>query len=141
LSAVAILKLQAAGFTSEQVTALAELVDTQAATKADLEATEHRLDLKIESVKSDLEATEHRLDQKIEAVEHKLVQKIEAGEHRLDQKIGGVEHKLDQKIDGVEHRLELQIADVKAELRVLKWMTGFVLAFLVAIVAKLFLHL
>lgn len=90
MSAVAILKLQAAGFTSEQVEALAELVDTQAATKADVEASAHRLD---------------------------------------------------QKIDAVAHRLELTIADVKADVHVMKWMTGFVLAFLVAIVAKLFLHL
>ncbi len=101
MSAVAILKLQAAGFTSEQVEALAELVDTQAATKAD----------------------------------------VEASAHRLDQKIDTVAHWLDQKIDAVAHRLELTIADVKADVHVMKWMTGFVLAFLVAIVAKLFLHL
>ena len=47
MSAAAILKLQASGFTSEQVSALAELIDTQVATKADVEAAEHRLELKI----------------------------------------------------------------------------------------------
>jgi len=144
MSAVAILKLQAAGFTSEQVSALAELVDTQAATKADVEASEHRLDLKIADVEAKIDAVAHRLDLKIADVEAR----IDAVAHRLDLKIAD----LDAKIDAVAHRLELtiadaktsfqaEIADTKAEIRVLKWMTGFVLAFLVAIVAKLFLHM
>lgn len=54
MSAAAILKPQSVGFSAEQVTALAYLVDTQAATKSDLEASEHRLELKIEAVKSDV---------------------------------------------------------------------------------------
>lgn len=62
MSASAILKLQAAGFSAEQVTAIAELVDTQSATKADLEGSEHRLELKIDGV-------EHRLDLKITALQ------------------------------------------------------------------------
>jgi hypothetical protein len=44
MSASAILKLQKVGFTVEQVEALAELIDTQAANKTDLIETEHRLD-------------------------------------------------------------------------------------------------
>lgn len=83
MSAAAILKLQASGFSVEQVSALAELVDTQAATKADVEAAKHELELKIGEFKSDLEATEHRLDQKIDGVEHRLELKIEG----LDRKI------------------------------------------------------
>jgi hypothetical protein len=100
MSAAAILKLQASGFTADQVSALAELIDTQAATKADLEAVEHRLEIKIDSV----------------------------------------EHRLQIKIDSVEHRLEIKIADIRADVTVLQWMMGFVLAFQVAIFAKLFLH-
>ncbi|HEY8261885.1 MAG TPA: hypothetical protein VIG55_11805 [Methylosinus sp.] len=69
MSASAILKLQAAGFSTEQVTALAELVDSQAATKADLEAAKHDLGSKIDAV-------EHGLGSKIDAVEHKLDMKI-----------------------------------------------------------------
>ncbi len=56
MSANAILKLQSVGFTAEQVGALAELVDSQAATKPDLEAVEHRLECKIAGVESRLEA-------------------------------------------------------------------------------------
>jgi hypothetical protein len=65
MSASAILKLQTDGFTADQVTALADLIDTQAATKADVDgakadlkadiaAADHRLDIKIEAVKSDV---------------------------------------------------------------------------------------
>ncbi len=96
MSAAAILKLQASGFSSEQVSALAELIDTQAATKADLEATGHRLELKMNDLKADIEA--------------------------------------------VEHRLELKVTDLKGEVHLQKWMLGFVLAFQLAIFAKLFLH-
>lgn len=133
MSAVAILKLQAAGFTPEQVSALAELVDTQAATKADVEASEHRLDLRIADLDAKIDAAEHRLELKMADLDAK----IDGVEHRLELKMTD----LDGKIDGVEHRLDMKIADVRADVHVLKWMTGFVLAFLVAIVAKLFLHL
>ena len=54
MSASAILRLQAAGFSTEQVTALAELIDTQAAAKSDVEASEHRIELKLGDVKSEL---------------------------------------------------------------------------------------
>ncbi len=54
MSASAILKLQKVGFTSEQVEALADFMDTQAASKADLEAATHKLDLKIAEVKADV---------------------------------------------------------------------------------------
>ncbi len=71
MSANAILKLQSVGFSAEQVGALAELIDSQSATKPDLEATEHRLEARIEDV-------EHRLELKIDGVEHRLELKIEA---------------------------------------------------------------
>jgi hypothetical protein len=69
MSASAILKLQAAGFSTEQVTALAELIDSQAATKTDLEAAKHELGGRIE-------ALEHGLGSKIDAVDHRLDMKI-----------------------------------------------------------------
>lgn len=87
MSAAAILKLQASGFSADQVSALAELIDTQAATKADVEAAKHELELKIADVKSTLEA------------------KIESVEHRLDQKIDGVEHRLELKIEGIDRKI------------------------------------
>ncbi len=89
MGASAILRLQAAGFSTEQVTALAELIDAQAASKSDLEAFEHRLEMKIVDVKSALTA---------------------------------------------------EIAGVKVDILLLKWMMGFILAFQVAIFAKMFLH-
>jgi multidrug efflux pump subunit AcrA (membrane-fusion protein) len=83
MSAAAILKLQASGFSADQVSALAELIDTQAATKADVEAAKHDLELKVSELRSDLESTEHRLELKIDGVEHRLELKIEG----LDRKI------------------------------------------------------
>jgi len=47
MSTNAAFKLQDAGFTRQQVEALGEFLDTQAATKADLRETETRLEAKI----------------------------------------------------------------------------------------------
>ncbi len=77
MTASAILKLPRAGFTEEQVQALAEYVDEQLATKADLgaateqvrselKAAEARLQTTIEQVRSELKSTEARLETKIE---------------------------------------------------------------------------
>ena len=59
MTAAAILKLQRAGFTEEQVEALANYFDEQLATKADLA-------LAVESVRGELKAAEARLETKIE---------------------------------------------------------------------------
>jgi DNA-binding transcriptional MerR regulator len=72
MSASAILRLQASGFSTEQVTALADLVDTQSATKSDLEATENRIDLKLVSIKSDIDSLENRIDLKLAALKSDL---------------------------------------------------------------------
>jgi len=83
MSASAVLKLQKVGFTAEQVEALADFMDTQAASKADLGEGVHGL-------KSQIEEVEHKLTSKIEAVEHQLSSRIEAVEHRLELEIGSV---------------------------------------------------
>ncbi len=87
MSASAVLKLQAAGFSVEQVTALAELVDSQASSKSDLLEVEHRLETKIGDV-----------------------------EHRLEAKIDEVEHRLGARIDGLEHRMDVKAADLKIDM-------------------------
>jgi len=104
MSAAAILKLQTAGFSLEQVTALAELVDTQAASKPDLQEVKSEL-------KSDLAEVRSELKSDLAQVEHRL-----------------------------ETKIEHDVGAVKADVLVLKWMMGFVLAFQVAIFGKLFLH-
>jgi DNA-binding transcriptional MerR regulator len=118
MGASAILKLQAAGFSTEQVSALAELIDSQAATKADLEAAKHGLDAKIDALRGDLETAKHELGSKID----------------------GLDHRLDAKIDAVEHRLDMKIGRIEGDNVLLKWMLGFVLAFNVAFFFKLFLR-
>ena len=59
MTAAAVLKLQRAAFTEEQVQALAEYFDEQLVTKADLAATSA-------AAKADLAAAEARLEAKIE---------------------------------------------------------------------------
>jgi hypothetical protein len=53
MTAAAILKLQRAGFSEEQVEALAAYFDEQLVTKADLAAAEARLETKIEQARGD----------------------------------------------------------------------------------------
>jgi hypothetical protein len=151
MSAAAILKLQASGFSSDQVSALAELLDTQVATKADIEAAEHRLELKILDVRADLGGVKADLEVKIGGVKADLETKIgsvktdleaKIGGFKadLEAKIGGVKADLESKIGGVKTDLELKIADIKSEINLLKWMIGFILAFQAGIFAKLFFH-
>jgi uncharacterized ferritin-like protein (DUF455 family) len=122
MSAAAILKLQASGFSAEQVSALAELIDTQAATKGDVEASEHRLELKITDVKTGLEA------------------KIADVRTGLEAKIADVRTGLEAKIADVKTGLDLKITAVEGKITLLHWMMGFILAFQLLILGKLFIH-
>ncbi|CAA7613750.1 hypothetical protein [Magnetospirillum sp. SS-4] len=54
MSASAILKLQSVGFSKEQVEALADFMDTQAASKADILTTEAKLYSAIADAKIDI---------------------------------------------------------------------------------------
>ncbi|WP_051013740.1 hypothetical protein [Pararhodospirillum photometricum] len=86
MSASAILKLQRSGFTQEQVEALAEFMDTQAASKADLEAVAHRLETKITDVRNELKAdiAEARTETKAGLAETKADLKAEMAAVRVD---------------------------------------------------------
>jgi DNA-binding transcriptional MerR regulator len=77
MTAAAILKLQRAGFTEEQVEALADYFDEQLANKADLaaaveqirgevKAAEARLNTTIEQVRGELKTADAQLETKIE---------------------------------------------------------------------------
>lgn len=54
MSTNAAFKLQDAGFTRQQVEALDDFMGSQAASKADLLETEHRLDVRIARIEGDL---------------------------------------------------------------------------------------
>jgi stress response protein YsnF len=114
MSTNAAFKLQDAGFTRQQVEALSEFTDTQAASKADLQASEHRLETIITAVRSDLDASEHRLETKIADVKASLEAKISA-----------VQASLDSKIVAVQAGLETKIEAAKAD--TLKWIIGLIL--------------
>lgn len=111
MSTNAAFKLQDAGFSRQQVEALGEFLDTQAATKTDLiEATG--------ALKTELGETKAELKAEIAATKADLKADLAATEHRLDLKVSGV----------------------RSDVLVLKWMVGFVLTFQVVIFIKLMLH-
>jgi len=107
MSATAILKLSQAGFTDDQVTALAEYFDAQMATKTDVA----ELKYDIEKVRADLSAEIARLRADLSA------------------EIARVRADLELKIAG----LDVKIGDAKAD--TIKWVAGLMLAQGAAIVA------
>lgn len=84
MTATALLKLQRAGFTEAQVEALAEYLDTQAATKLDLAEMEARLTQRIEAVDRRLDGVAASLSQRIDAVEATLARRMDGLENRID---------------------------------------------------------
>ena len=80
MSASAVLKLQKVGFSAEQVEALADFMDTQAASKADLAETKAELKADLAEVKAELKAdmlaVGHRLESKIADVKSDLLKTI-----------------------------------------------------------------
>ena len=65
MTATAILDLERAGFTREQVEALARLIETQTATKADLAAAKAELKADIAHLASELKLLEQRMTIKL----------------------------------------------------------------------------
>ena len=70
--------------------------------------------------------------------ETRLALKADIAEVRAELKADIAELKAELKADIAE--LKADIAEVKAELRIFRWMMGFLLAFQVAIFIKLFVH-
>lgn len=76
MNAIAVYKLEEAGFKRNQVEALVEFLDTQAVTKLDLEKSTHQLQQEIAAVHSGLK-------QEIAAVRTELKQEIAAVRQEL----------------------------------------------------------
>lgn len=104
MGASAILKLQKVGFSVEQGEALADFMDTQAASKIDLEAAKGDLKSDIAGVKGDLELTRSELKAEIADVKAELKAEIAAVRTDLEASV---------------HRLDMAIADVKAGIKLL----------------------
>jgi len=86
MGASTILKLQKVGFSAEQVEALADFMDTQVASKADLEAATHRLEMQIADVRSDVKTEVASVRSEIKILEQRIVQ----SEQRMTIKLGGM---------------------------------------------------
>ena len=86
MTATAILDLERAGFSREQVEALARLVETQTATKADVAGVRHELTEAKAELKADITAARTDLERQIAEVRSDL----RVLEHRMTIKLGGI---------------------------------------------------
>ncbi len=116
MSGIAILKLQRAGFTEEQVEALAEFSEAATASKSGIVR---------------LEAAISGLDHKIDATRSDLENKIEGARVDLEGKLFVLENKFDR----MRSELELKIAVGKAE--TIRWVVGVGFAQVAMILAVL----
>ena len=71
------------------------------ALKRDLDALEHRLDLRFEAVDQRFEALDERLDLRFDAID----QRFEALDERLDLRFGAIEERIDLRSEALEHKL------------------------------------
>lgn len=114
MTAAAILKLQRAGFTEEQVEALAEYFDEQLATKADLTAG-------VDAVRTELKAAEARLNATIEQVRGE----IRAVDARLELKIEEVRGEVERtRSDTIKWVIGIAFAQAATILAVLRFFPG-----------------
>lgn len=94
-------------------------------------ATKAELREEFAKVREDLVRVESRLGTKITSMEGQLETKTTSLEGRLTTKIAEVEGRLETKITSVEGRLETKIVEVKSD--IIRWMFGFFVAILIAI--------
>jgi chromosome segregation ATPase len=125
MSGIAILKLQRAGFTEQQVEALAEYPEAGAATKSDIGDLDRKLDktradieIKLDALRSEIEIKLSDLDRKIDATRSELEGRLS----ELDNKLDRTRSDLELAIEKVRHDLELRIAEGKAE--TIRWVVG-----------------
>jgi chromosome segregation ATPase len=152
MSGIAILKLQRAGFTEQQVEALAEYHEAGAATKSDIGDLELKLsdlDRKLDATRSDIEIRLSDLDRKLDATRSDieirlsdLDRKLDTTRSDLEFKISELDNKLDRtrsdlerSIEKVRHDLELKFAEGKAE--TIRWVVGVGFAQVAMILAVL----
>jgi chromosome segregation ATPase len=144
MTAIAILRLQRAGFTEEQVEALAEFSEAGAATKSDiarLEAAIAGIDHKIDQTRVDLEGRIAALDGKVAALDGKVAAldaKIDSIRVDLEAKIAALDLRVtavERAIERVRHELEVKFAEGKAE--TIKWVVGMGFAQVAMILAVL----
>ena len=90
MSASAVLKLQKAGFTTEQVEALADFMDTQAASKADLTEVKNELKTDLAETRAEMKAdlAETRAELKADLAE--LRSEVRLLEQRMTIKLGSI---------------------------------------------------
>lgn len=76
MSASAVLKLQKAGFTTEQVEALADFMDTQAVGKSDLLEAKTELKTDLAETRAELKADIAELRSEIKLLEQRMILKL-----------------------------------------------------------------
>ncbi len=121
-------RLKDAGIPQEQaeaqseaiVEAFSQALDTQVATKADI----HEVKIEIQEVKADLNGN---------------VQEVKAELQGNIQEVKDDIHRLERRQDEVKTELQGDIQEVKSEQRLMKWMLGVTLGFVVAMFWRMFI--
>ncbi len=90
MSASAVLKLQRVGFSIEQVEALADFMDTQAASKADLAEVKAELKADLAEVKAELKAELSEVKAAIKTDNADMRSEIRLLEQRMTIRLGGM---------------------------------------------------
>jgi hypothetical protein len=113
VGASAILKLERAGFTHEQVDALAEYLDGQAATRADVNAVKDELTARI---------NESRLESKSEIAEFRAEARAEIGELSAETKseISGFRAETRSEFAAIRFETKAEFAAVRSEIMLLE---------------------
>jgi hypothetical protein len=116
-------KLKEAGFTERQAQAQAEalvaVVDSNLATKTDIEMLRR-------ATKTDIEMLRHDTKADIEMLRHDTKADIEMLHHALSADIEMLRHDTKTDIEMLRHDLRADIAETKAE--IIKWCVGSVFA-------------
>jgi vacuolar-type H+-ATPase subunit I/STV1 len=137
-----------AGFTAEHAEATAEaLADVMAgdlATKADLNEVRQSLKADIreasQELRTELRETAQELRTELRKTAQELRTELRETAQALQAEIRETAQAAKSDLKDAVQALTLRIEHNAAEMLVMKWMLGFVLAFLVAISLKLFLH-
>ncbi|KMO43508.1 hypothetical protein VQ03_08110 [Methylobacterium tarhaniae] len=120
MSASAVLKLQKAGFTTEQVEALADFMDTQAASKADLDNAVHKLELGNAALRKDMDLGNAALRKDMDSGLASLRKDLDLGLASLRKDLDLGLASLRKDLDLGLASLRSEIADVRGELRLLE---------------------
>ena len=101
-------------------------------------ATQHDLDLARTQIGSHIEGTKQGLQLEIQQTRQELQLEIQQTKQELQLEIQQTRQELQLEIQRTKQELRLEIHSVRADVLVLRWMTGAIVAGVLALVVKAF---